>query len=173
MDANPYTTPVVAAERTELFAGSGLVPGAAIEKLAATKPWVRLVSVLTFIGSGFTLLMSAVMFMMGTVGSLAASGRSGAAIPPALGIGMSIAYVVVAIVQLYPGVKLWKYAGAIARLMQSQSEVDLVDALNQQRGFWKFVGIIIVTFIALYIVAIALVILFGVGSAMSLKARGI
>lgn len=152
-----------------LFSGSGLVSDAAIQKLAGTKPWVRLVSVLSFIGSGFTMLMAAAMFMIGTLGSFAAAGRSGAALPVGFGLGLSIIYTIVAIVQLYPGVKLWKYASAIARLMQSHSDEDLVQALDQQRGFWRFIGIIIVTFIAIYIVTISVVIIFGFASTMQMK----
>lgn len=169
METNPYSAPVAMAGGGDLFSSSGLVSDAAIQKLAGTKPWVRLVSVLSFIGSGFTMLMAAAMFVMGTLGSFAAAGRSGAALPAGFALGLAIIYTIVAIVQLYPGVKLWKYASAIARLMQSHQEEDLVHALDQQRGFWRFIGIIIVTFIALYIVTIAVVIVFGFASTMQMK----
>jgi len=38
--------------------------------------------------------------------------------------------------------------------MVTGSNSDLVEALNQQRSFWKFVGIMVLVMIALYIVAI-------------------
>lgn len=165
MESNPYTTPVVSGERTDLFAGSGLVSGAAIQKLAATKPWVRLLSVISFIASGFMLLASGSLVLMGTVSSIVASGRSGSALPASFGIAIAIAYAVFAIIYLYPGVKLWKYANSIARLMHTQSEVDLVDALDQQRGFWKFIGVMVAIIIGLYVIAMVLMVVGVAGAA--------
>lgn len=165
MESNPYTTPVVSGERIDLFAGSGLVSGAAIQKLAGTKPWVRLLSVISFIASGFMLLGAGSLVLMGTVSSIAASGRTGSALPASFGIAIAIAYAVFALIYLYPGVKLWKYANSIARLMHTQSEVDLVDALDQQRGFWKFIGIMVAIIIGLYIVAMVLMVVGVAGMA--------
>lgn len=165
MESNPYTTPVVSGERTDLFAGSGLVSGAAIQQLAATKPWVRLLSVISFIGSGFMLLGAGSLVLMGTIGSIAASGKSGSVLPASFGIGLAIAYALFAVIYLYPGVKLWKYASSIARLMQTQSEADLVDALDQQRGFWKFIGVMVTIIIGLYILAMVLMVIGVAGAA--------
>jgi hypothetical protein len=169
MESNPYTTPVASGERTDLFAGSGLVSGAAIQKLAATKPWVRLISVISFIGSGFMLLGAGSLALVGTVGSFAAARSSGSVLPAGFGIGMAVAYAVFAIIYLYPGVKLWKYASSIARLMQTQSEADLVAALDQQRGFWKFIGVMVTIIIGLYILAMVLMVIGFAGAAAFAK----
>lgn len=165
MESNPYTTPVVSGERNDLFAGSGLVSGAAIQQLAGTKPWVRLLSVISFIGSGFMLLGAGSLVLMGTIGSFVAAGNSGSVLPASFGIGIAIAYAVFAVIYLYPGVKLWKYANAIALLMQTQSEVDLVKALDQQRAFWKFLGILVAIVIGLYIIAMVLMVVGVAGAA--------
>ena len=52
---------------------------------------------------------------------------------------------------IYPLVRLSKYASAIARLRFSQSMADLEDALDQQRAFWKFVGIMTLILTVLWI----------------------
>lgn len=158
MESNPYATPVVSEDGTDLFAGSGLVSGAVIQKLAGTKPWVRLLSVISFIGCALMLLLAAFMVLFGTAGSIMAARLSttGPALPVGFGIGIGLIYAVFALVYLYPGVKLWKYASSIARLMQTRNEEDLVAALDQQRGFWKFLGVMLSIIIGLYVVGIGI-----------------
>lgn len=133
-----------------------MVPPGAVEMLAATKPWVRFLSVITFIGAGFMLLAALVMTVAGGAGMFAAASNDGMpkALAGSMGVILAAVYVVLAVVYIYPGVKLWKYASSIGRLIQSGSAEDLVEALKQQKSFWKFVGILMLAMLALYIVAI-------------------
>ncbi|WAC21917.1 DUF5362 family protein [Luteolibacter sp. SL250] len=72
-------------------------------------------------------------------------------------IGMSMFYILIALLYIYPGLKLWKYANRITGFASTGAEVDLEMALNEQRAFWKFAGISIIVMIALYIVGIVAV----------------
>jgi len=67
---------------------------------------------------------------------------------------MGLLYAATGVLYLFPSIKLWKYGSSIVRLMGTGSNADLVEALDQQRSFWKFVGIMILVMIALYVVAI-------------------
>ena len=150
MNADPYLTP---AAYPPPPADLSAVSAEAIQQLAATRPWVRFISVMTFIGAGFMLL--------GVVG-----GAAGAKLPPtspnhqvnqfagAMGFGIAALYVVLAVVYLFPGIKLWKYANAITTLTTSGRNHDLVTALDQQRSFWKFMGIMIIAMLILYVLVI-------------------
>ena len=155
MENNPYTAPVGSSH--EISTGSGtIVPSAAVEQLAATKPWVRFMSVITFVCAGFMLLIGAFMAVAGGAGMFAAASKGGASpvLAGSMGTIIAIIYAVLALVYIFPGLKLWKYASAIGRLIQSGSEEDLVAALNQQRSFWKFVGILVLSMLVLYVVII-------------------
>jgi hypothetical protein len=123
-----------------------------MQALAGTRPWVRLCSIFGFIYTGLFLLIAIVIM------TSSAFGRMG---------GMEILiggiYLVVAAVFLFPSIKLWKFGSSIVRLMQSSRVVDLEDALHQQRGFWKFTGIMV-------IIALALLVLSIFGSAFATRA---
>ena len=128
--ANPHGTSILGV--------SGTVSAAAVEQLAATKPWVRFISVLTFIGAGFMLIAAVGMVMMGMMGG---SGKipgnpANHLFSGAMGFGLAALYALWSIIYIFPGVKLWKYADSIAQLINSGRNDDLVAALNQQRSFW-------------------------------------
>ncbi len=73
-----------------------------------------------------------------------------AAIGGALGLG--IFYFLMAIFYIYPALKLGGYSSRISDLINAPSETNLIAALNEQRAFWKYVGILMVVMLALYAV---------------------
>ncbi|MGD9419903.1 MAG: DUF5362 family protein [Verrucomicrobiota bacterium JB025] len=152
---NPYATPSVPAT----VAGSTystIATDAVIDQLKRTKPWVRLFSVIIFIGAGFmvlggiaVLIAGAAMFARNAAGS--GSGPTTINGSPLLGPLIGISYLIFAALYIYPGLKLWKYASRIGDLVANRSLLSLEAALNEQRAFWKFVGIVIIAVFALYI----------------------
>ena len=52
----------------------------------------------------------------------------------------------------FPTLKLAQYASRIATLRRTQSEHDLVAALDAQRSFWAFIGIVTAIVLGLYLV---------------------
>lgn len=94
--------------------------------------------------------------MLGAGGGLAKMGG----VPP---IFAGILYLVLAIIlYLYPSLKLSAYAAAIRRLRQTGSATDLQAALDAQRGFWKYAGILVMIIVILYLI----VFLFAVFASM-------
>lgn len=154
---NPYSSPTtVSADPT----GAGPVTPGVIQALAATKPWVRLCSIIGFIGAGLMILFGGFMLIGGGV-MMAGGGDQGmpfAGFP----IVMALFYIVLALFYLFPSIKLWKYGSHILALMSSNSAADLEAALDSQRSFWKFVGILVLVMIALYVIGIAVMAIFFV-----------
>ncbi len=157
-------------------AGNNPAPGSsdpgisqqAIQALAGTKPWVRLCSVIGFIGSGFMVLGGIFMILGGAVGLSQISESSPLGFAPLALMGF--VYLILAFLYIYPSVKLWAYGSRIVELMSSRAEVDLIAALDAQRAFWKFVGIMISIVIGIYIVAAVIgviVLIFGAAAASS------
>ncbi|MGB0993224.1 MAG: DUF5362 family protein [Akkermansiaceae bacterium] len=146
---SPYESPAASPMRA---GGQGRdVSYGVINMLARTRGWVRFLSVLGFVGAVLLLLMG-IFAIIGT-GAVASAGGQGAAYQTGYMIGMGIYYVVMAFAYIYPSIKLWQYAGAISRLQASQSEMDLETALDKQRSFWKFAGIMTILLI-LFVVAV-------------------
>lgn len=137
-----------------------------MRQLAGTKPWVRFISVLMFVGAGFMLLAALVMGLAGgTIFSSMASTGSGpkfsGAMGAGIGLGIALFYGLFALLYIYPALKLWKYANRIGDLASSGQTRDLEAALNEQRVFWKFVGIMILAVFALYGAIIVLMAVVG------------
>ncbi len=159
-EPNPYQSPAA-----EVVAPSGNLPleGASVtvamlDQLKATRPWVRFVSVMGFIGAGFTGLVGLGMLAAAVFGS---SGEFG-------GTAMSImvaSYLAVAVViYLLPTRQLHRYAGALGRVFSQGGAASIEDALKRQASFWRTAGILVIVGLGL---AVLLVIGITVAAAMS------
>ncbi len=146
MQNDPYATPV-AGNYSSPNAGNSAISQGVLQQLAGTKPWVRFISVMMFIGAGFLLLGG---LAMGLMGGAIASASKNPMFSGGMGIGIAVVYVLLALFYLYPAVKLWKYATCIGNLLNSGTLIDLETALSQQRSFWKFVGVITLVILSLY-----------------------
>jgi hypothetical protein len=116
------------------------------ELLRQTKPWVRFLSVLGFIGVGL-------MCLAGAFGAAAAVVTG----DPNM-VAVSLIYPVAALLYLFPSLFLFRYASRIADFLRGGQAAQLEAALAAQKSFWKFVGILTVVMLVLYvgILAVAL-----------------
>jgi hypothetical protein len=158
---NPYTPPAAVPYSPGAYPTPYRepIPNAPTElvlaHLKATRPWVMMISVLCFFGA---VLMCLAGLGMMVVGALSGLSSSTSAMPAWLGL----IYLPFGLLYVYPGMKLWSYASAIGRLLQTQSLTDLEDALGQQKSFWKFCGIAVAVTLALYFVVLVCAMAFGV-----------
>lgn len=107
--------------------------------LGQTQPWVRLMSVLLFIGAGFMVLGGAAMLIVGVVGAIA--GGLGDGFSGATGIGMGAMYLIMAFMYLPPGLYLHRYANACGEVKNGAGASSIESALLHQKAFWRFIGI--------------------------------
>ena len=139
---NPYQTP-----QSDIFSGNtyakndGGVSAGVINELYKTKGWVRFLSVLGFIGSGFYFLAIILYFIGAGVMASKMADELGP-IGVAGGLFVGIFYIIIGIIFTYPTVRMWKYASRINFLIYSERVEDLEDALAQQRSIWRFNGIL-------------------------------
>jgi len=150
MSDNPFQAPETVVESNE---GGGADPrlDGAVTMLRQTKPWVRFISVMMFIGSAFMIFAGLLMMMGAAVGA-----------PPGFGVVLGIVYIAMALLYIVPAIFLWQYADRIALLMHERSAGALASALQAQKSFWKFVGIAILVIMGLYAVGIVFAIVAAV-----------
>ena len=148
-------------------ASEAAVTAGVLQQLAGTKPWVRFISVLMFIGVGFMLLGAVGLIAAGSIG--ARNSNSGA-FSAGMMFGMAVGYGIFAFLYIYPALKLWKYATRIGELAVSGSTMDLESALSEQRSFWKFIGVMALVLLVLYFVFF--IGLLAVGGFAAMKAQG-
>jgi len=157
---NPYTPPppttALDAESGAKFASNADVPRSVVGLLAATRPWVKLLSVLFFVFLGVAVLMMIVMSMV---------------VPAGVGQAKLLPFIPVVVVMLLyipPALYLWRYARGIQRLLDGGGQGALEEALSNQKSFWKFSGILGLVMVGIY----ALVLVGGVLAASLGSARG-
>lgn len=153
--ANPYAAPRAAVHGTPMGdpAAAGITP-AIVNLLRQTKPWVRLLAVLGFIGTGFLFLAS--------FGMLALGASAGQGLPAGFGIGLMLVYMLMAGIQLPAVLFLNRYASRIGKLVNSNAPEDLESALAAQKSFWRYVGILTLIMLCIYALVIVIMIVVGV-----------
>lgn len=124
--------------------GSILFTANAMEMLRQTRPWARLIGILLFVGAGFMVIGGIGMLVLAVV----TRGDNGMFFVGPL-------YVVFAMLYIPPGIYLNRYASRINTLLQYGREDSLEQAMEAQKSFWRFAGVVAVVVIAVYILVIA------------------
>ena len=123
-----------------------LVTPGMIEALKKTKPWVRFLSILGFILAGLMVLVALGMLVFGLYQMTQGPGVG------AWMAGMSVLYLLLGILYLFPSRYLYQYASAIGAALDAKYKSGPVEqALGYQKSFWKFAGIMALVMLLLYI----------------------
>lgn len=166
---NPYEAPGSSGYGSpQNAAASGTITPLMVEHLRGARPWIRLLSILCFIGAGFMVLAAVMMFLGGLLG-LAASARRGTGAEALVGPLGGLIYFFMAGFYAIPGVLMHRFANAIDSFVTMPSSSSLEDALDKNRGYWKFCGIM-----ALVLIGFSVLIFFGaivLGVAAGLAAK--
>lgn len=119
-----------------------------IEHLRATKPWVRLMSIILFISVALIFLGAGIILLMPT--GMGGSGFS---------LLIAVVYLALGALYLFPAYFLHQYASSIRNLEQGGGDVAMEEALRNQKSFWRFVGITTLVVICIYAVVLVFVML--------------
>lgn len=124
------------------------------QHLLASRPWVLFLSIMGFILCGLMALEG--------LGMMVGGGLAGRLLPPGFphpppGLPLPMAavgliYLVLAGLCVVPAWLLFNYAAAIKRYRYSASSRNMAAALKSQKSFWKFVGIMTIVVMAMYLV---------------------
>lgn len=140
-----------------------------VEHLRDARPWVRLLSILCFIGAGFMILAAGLMFLGGLMG-LAASSRRGLGGSEALvGPIGGLVYFFMSGFYAIPGVLMHRFANAIDSFVIAQSAMTLEDTLDKSRAYWKTCGIIALAMIGFTILLFVGAIFVGIVAGIAAK----
>jgi hypothetical protein len=150
---DPYKAPQASLDGLPPANPSAAVPPSLIELLAQTRPWVRLISVLIFVGMGLGVLGTLVMGAVGARSGMPGSGAVSAA--------MFIPMLFVMALYIPPALFLWQYAAKIRQLQNGGGMPSLEEALSRQKSFWKYIGILAAVMLGLYAFAIVGAGMFG------------
>lgn len=129
--------------------------------LQGTKPWVQFLGVLCFVTVGLMLIQGLFsIYVFATMDSRVANG-----IPFPMTALFPLVYIFYSALYVYPGLKLWNYGRAIRTTLVSRRSGDLESALELQRSFFRFIGILIIVAMVLTVI-VALIMAVVIGSHM-------
>ncbi len=135
-----------------------------LQPLLATKPWVRLCSIIGFVMTGF-MVLAGVLMMIG-MGAVASMGNDPSMAGMGIGFGIfgGLFYILMSLLYFFPSLFLHRFANSIAQADRTNSQDDMVRALEYQKSFWKFVGIVTLIFIGFFVLGILFAIIAGIAA---------
>jgi hypothetical protein len=128
---------------------SAAVPEAVVALLGATRPWVKLISVLAFVGTGLGMVAM-------LIGGLATRRQMHGSTSLSF-----LAFLPLMLLYVPPAVFLWRYAQGIEGLQGGGGHAALEFALRSQKSFWKYLGISCLVMLVVYGVAMGVGFLVG------------
>jgi hypothetical protein len=177
MEPNPYNVPAANPFGQSTLSGGEAITAGVLKQLKGTKGWVKLMAIMMFLLGGLMVMGGLAFLAFGLFGSsvMAAMGEQGnqlAGIGGAIGGAViGLLYAGLGAIYFVPGFKLWGYASSIEDLLKDRAVVTLEKALDYQRSFWKFVGVLTIVMISLYVLVFAGMVIFG-GIAAAAAAGG-
>jgi len=117
-------------------------PDGVADVLRRTQPWVRLMAIMLFISVAIMVLSG---LAVGTFGLF--SGEAGMA-------ALMFIYPLCGLLYLFPGIYLTRYASHIGGYLGNPQPAQLELALDAQRAFWKYVGILTIVALVLSLLGI-------------------
>ena len=143
-------------ETTELY-----ISDQSKKYLLETAKWAKFIAIMGFIGIGFMILIG--IFMGAFMGSMATASEEFAAWGTGFSALMSVFYISIAVLYLYPVLKLYQFADQTKKALAVNSTEGISLAFESQKSMFKFMGIMTIIVLGLYVILI----LAGLSGAMA------
>ena len=128
--------------------------GRAIELLGDTRPWVLIMAIMMFLWVGLMFLVGvALLIMPALLGGRRGTGPTG----PLILIGLL--YLALGAIFAALPIYLTRYYSHIGNLKRLRRPVDLEQALDSQRVYWKYLAISSLVLIGLYVVGFVIAVI--------------
>lgn len=136
-----------------------------LDSLRRTRPWVIFLAILGFILTAFMIIGGIWMFAaFSLIGAMPGQQPLPRVFGPALGFGIGAVEIVAAVfMYLLPCIILFRYGSAIGRMAPGNIQVAVEDALARQKSFWKYLGMLMIVLLVVYVLLIAgMIVSFGI-----------
>lgn len=125
------------------------VSSRSVELLTQTRPWVMFIAVLLIIGGVLMGLMGIGLMLMAALSTNRLPGFEGP-----MGAAMGAFYLFLALIYFLPARWMFTFCSRVRDLESTEQAVQLEDALEALRNFWRLIGYICIAFMALYAIAL-------------------
>jgi hypothetical protein len=115
--------------------------------LIETSKWCKFLSIVGFVGLGLLLLSS---FFINTIYSNMPQAR---AMPFNLGIVMTIVYVLITAIYIFPIYYLYQFSIQLKKALISKDDETLANAFEMLKSHYKFTGVFIIIMLSIFVLA--------------------
>ena len=115
--------------------------------LTETSKWCKFLSILGFVGLGLLLLSS---FFINTIYS---NMPQASAMPFNLGIVMTIVYVLIIAIYIFPIYYLYQFSVQLKKALISKDDETLASAFEMLKSHYKFTGVFSIIMLSIYVLA--------------------
>jgi hypothetical protein len=156
----PEVVPIASAPETPPV----VLTAEAQRHLTKTGPWVRFLSIMMFIGAGFLMLAGISLALVALAGMQSPmSPVTTGSLPNGAAFLLGPIYVIVALLTyIVPGLFLFRYASAIKVLKLNPSSLSLEDAIKQQKTFWRYLGILAIILLCVFVLIMMAAMFFAI-----------
>jgi hypothetical protein len=126
--------------------------------LLETTRWTKFLAIMGFIFIGLLIMIALAVMTMGSMfSSYPGMGNLGSG----FGAGLGFIYFIIAAIYLYPIYALFKFSSSMKRGINTGSQDLITDAFRHQKNMYRFIGILMIIVIAIYL--LAFIVLIGIG----------
>jgi hypothetical protein len=126
------------------------------EFLREAAKWAQFLAILGFIGLGFLVIIA--LFAGSLMGTMASMGGG---MPEAAmgGTFITVLYLLMAVLYFFPIYYLFKFATRVKDALANNDDATLEDGLGYLKSHYKFMGILAIVMISIYIIAFAFIVI--------------
>jgi MFS family permease len=120
--------------------------------LLETAKWAKFLAIIGFIGIGLMILIG--IFISAFMGTMANASEELAAWGTSFYALISVFYIGIAVLYLYPVIKLYQFADQTKKALADNNSEGISFAFESQKSMFKFMGIMTIIVMGLYVLFI-------------------
>jgi len=163
---NPYQSPETAAVPAPSLAAQGSLTENMLLYLKAASPWLRLVGILGFIGTGLTVLWGLVSLIVIPLVTDAWDEMTGI-LGAILGGSIALIFIGLGAFMFFPSLFIYRFGERIRAYLRTGTDQYLEQAFRNNKSLWKFIGIVCVINLAFLPLVIIGNIIMAIASAIT------
>jgi len=125
-----------------------IISDAAINYLKETVKWSKFLSIMGFIGTGIMVIMG--LFASSIFSTLLANPQF-KAMPAVASIALGVVYILMGLLYFFPTLYLLRFSNKTKLAISTKDTNELTEAFKNQKSLYKFMGIMMIITIGIYV----------------------
>lgn len=149
---NPYKSTQSDLNEQKLVVPQGFFSGTMISYLKAASPWIKFMSIIGFIGTGFMILAAiGILFLLPFIRNAISyeyAFVNSSFLLRSMNAALGVVYLAMGIIYIFPAKYLYGFSSKINLFLKTKDEHAMEHALANNASFWKFNGILVIISLA-------------------------